>query len=189
MNRTLQFVNLFGVVILAAVCGAQWTINRKVNLEANRLEKVRIEQQQQLEERDKAIKGQLADLDTFRERIQSLSKSMKESETKAAQFESKFTQAEADREQLKENIRKWTEAVQQRDQELTKARDQIQTLATNRNGAVERFNELAEKYNAVVKDLNKRSDEFNSLVEKIQQTRQNRIELTFAFSPETPGDL
>lgn len=166
MSRGLQYFNLAGVVILAAVCAGQWWINRKVNLEANRLEKVRIEQVQRIEDQEKTIKGCMADLDSFREQIQTLSRSLKESETKSTKLEGKLAQAEADREQLKENIAKWTEAVRLRDEELTKAREQIQTLANDRNAAVEKFNELAEKYNGIAQDLNKRTEEFNALVER-----------------------
>lgn len=166
MTRALQYINLAGVLVLAAVCAGQWQINRKVNLEANRLEKIRIEQEQRLDERDKTIKGNMADLDAFRDQIQTLSKSLKESETKSAQLEGKLAQADADREQLKENLAKWTEAVRLRDEELVKAREQIQTLANDRNSAVEKFNELAEKYNGVVQDLNKRTEELNGLIER-----------------------
>ena len=172
MSRGLQFVNFAGVVILAAVCVGQWKINRSVNLEANRLEKTRIEQQQRIEEQDKTIKGCMADLDTFREQIQTLAKSLKETEVKAAELERKLARAEADREQLKENVAKWTEAVQLRDEELAKARNQIQKLAEDRNGAVQKFNELAEKYNSVVQDLNKRGEEFNALVDKYNKLAQ-----------------
>jgi len=172
MTRGLQMVNLAGVLILVAVCVGQWKINRAVNLEANRLEKTRIEQQARLEEQEKTIKGCMADLDTFREQIQALSKSLKESGAKAAELESKLAHADADREQLKDSIAKWTEAVKLRDEELTKARDQIQKLADDRNAAVQKFNELAEKYNSVVQDLNKRGEEFNALVDKYNKLAQ-----------------
>lgn len=170
--RGLQLFNLAGVLILGAICVGQWQINRKVNLEANRLEKVRIEQQQRFEEQKKTIDGCMADLDTFRQQIKTLSHSLKDSQTKSAQFERKLAQAEADREQLKENIAKWTEAVQQRDEELTRARDQLQKLANDRNSAVERFNELAEKHNAAVQQLNERTTEFNRLVDQYNQLSQ-----------------
>ena len=172
MSRGLQMVNLAGVLILAAVCVGQWKINRSVNLEANRLEKTRIEQQARIEEQEKTIKGCMADLDTFREQIQTLSKSLKESGAKAAGLESRLAHADADREQLKDSLAKWTEAVKLRDEELTKARDQIQKLADDRNGAVQKFNELAEKYNSVVQDLNKRGEEFNALVDKYNKLAQ-----------------
>ena len=173
MIRMLQVLNFVGVVVLAAVCVGQWTINRSVNLEANRLEKTRIEQSGRIEEQEKAIKGYMADLDAFREQIQTLSKSLKESETKSGEFEGKLTRAEEDREQLKENLAKWTEAVKLRDEELGKAREQIEKLANDRTGAVDRFNELAEKYNASVQELNKRTEDFNALVEKYNQLAKN----------------
>jgi chromosome segregation ATPase len=172
MSRGLQIVNLAGVLILAAVCVGQWKINRTVNLEANRLERTRIEQQARIEEQEKTIKGCMTDLDAFREQIQTLSKSLKESGTKSAELESKLAHADADREQLKESLAKWTEAVKLRDEELTKARDQIQKLADDRNAAVQKFNELAEKYNSVVQDLNKRGEEFNALVDKYNKLAQ-----------------
>jgi chromosome segregation ATPase len=172
MTRGLQIVNFAGVVILAAVCVGQWKINRNVNLEANRLEKTRIEQQQRIEEQDKTIKGCMADLDTFREQIQTLSRSLKETEVKAAELEMKLARTEADREQLKENVARWAEAVQLRDEELTRAREQIEKLAEDRNGAVEKFNELAEKYNSTVQDLNQRGEEFNALVERYNKLAQ-----------------
>ena len=172
MSRGLQIVNLAGVIILAAVCVGQWKINRAVNLEANRLEKTRIEQQARIEEQEKTIKGCMADLDTFREQIQTLSKSLKESGAKAAELESKLAHADADREQLKESVAKWTEAVTVRDEELTKARDQIQKLADDRNVAVQKFNDLAERYNTVVQDLNKRGEEFNALVDRYNKLAQ-----------------
>lgn len=173
MIRKLQVINLAGVLILTAVCIGQWQMNRTVNLEANRLEKARIEQGQRIEEKDKTISGCQADLNSFREQIANLSKSLHQSEGKATELDAKLARAELDREQLKEGVAKWTEAVQSRDAELSKAREQIEKLASDRNTTVERFNELAEKYNGVVQDLNKRTEDFNALAEKYNKLAQN----------------
>ena len=102
-----------------------------------------------------------------------LSKTLKESETKNSELEGKLTRAEEDREQLKANLAKWTEAVKLRDEKLGKAREQLEMLVSDRNMAVQRFNELAEKYNASVEELNKRAKDFNDLVENYNHLVQN----------------
>jgi chromosome segregation ATPase len=172
VTRALQYINLGGVLLLAGICVFQWQINREVNLEANRLEKTRIEQVRRLEDQEKAIKGCAEDLDAFREQLQKTSHSLKEAETKSRDLEHSLALANADRDQLKESVARWTEAVSLRDEALAKAREQIQTLADNRNAAVERFNELAEKYNTVVADLNKRTEDLNALVERYNKLAQ-----------------
>ena len=63
MNRILHIFNLLGVIVLAGVCIYQWRINREVNLEANRLEKLRIEHTAKIEEQEKTIAGYVAELD------------------------------------------------------------------------------------------------------------------------------
>ncbi|MGZ8920991.1 MAG: hypothetical protein ACXW3L_08405 [Limisphaerales bacterium] len=73
---------------------------------------------------------------------------------------------------VKESLAKWTEAVHQRDAELTKSRAEIEMLTHDRNSAVKQFNDLAEKYNRVVQDLNKRTEDFNSLVERYNKLAQ-----------------
>ena len=173
MSRMLQVLNLAGVVVLAAVCVGQWKINRSVNLEANRLEKTRLEQSGRIEEQEKTIQGCMADLDAFREQIQTLSRTLKESETRSSDLEGKLARAEDDREQLKASLAKWTEAVRLRDEELGKAREQIEMLVSDRNAAVERFNELAERYNSSVEELNKRTKDFNGLAEKYNELVQS----------------
>lgn len=169
MNRPLQYFNLAGVLTLAALCAFQWQINRRVNLEANRLEKTRLELSREIAEQEETIHGCRADLEAFREQLQSTARSLKETESRLRDAERANIQLTAERDQLKENVAKWTDAVKERDEQLAQAREQIQTLAADRNRAVVKFNELAEKYNATVADLNNRTKDFNSLVEKYNE--------------------
>jgi chromosome segregation ATPase len=154
MNRALQYLNLLGVVALAALCVVQWRANRAVNLEAAGLEKVRLDQAAKLSELEKAMKGQAADLDSFREQLGKTHESLRAAEAKITTLERDARQLAAERDQLKTSVAKWADAVAARDARLAELDGQLRKLATDRNDAVTKFNELAEKYNAVVKDLN-----------------------------------
>ena len=52
--------------------------------------------------------------------------------------------------QLKSALDKWTAAVKDRDAALKHAGDLVQSLAKERNNAIQKFNDLADKYNALV---------------------------------------
>lgn len=166
MSRFVHAFNFAGVLILAGVVAVQWQGNRRTNLEVNRVQKIRLEQEQRIEDQEKIIAGYTADLETFRGQIQQLSTSIKDSEAKSRELEQKLAQAESQREQLKESVTRWAEAVELRDGELLKARGQIEKLTSERNATVERYNDLAEKYNSTVRELNKQTEAFNGLVER-----------------------
>ena len=162
MNRALQVLNFLGVVALALLCGVQWRINRRLNLEVDRLERIRLEQVSQLTERDSTIKGYVADLDDFRTRLTLAESQLKDLDEKlrvmtrernrmATEVETLATQ----RDQLKASLAQWQAAVAERDTALKTANEQIQKLTADRNEAVTKFNDLAGKYNAIVKDLDK----------------------------------
>lgn len=154
MNRTLQVLNLLGVLALAVLCVVQWRANRAVNLEAAGLEKVRLDQAAKLTELEKSLKGQAADLDSFREQLGKTHESLRAAEAKIATLERDARQLAAERDQLKTAVEKWADAVAVRDARLAELDQQLRQLATDRNDAVQKFNDLAGKYNAVVKDLN-----------------------------------
>lgn len=168
MNRALQYANLAGVLLLAALAAAQWSANRKLNLEVNALSKQRLAQEQKIEEQQKALKGSAADLDSFREQFQAAAKRAKETELKLAQTEESVHQLKMERDGLNESANRWKEAVALRDERLKEAADKLQALAADRNEAVLKFNELAGKFNATVEELNKRTTDFNSLVERYE---------------------
>jgi chromosome segregation ATPase len=154
MNRVLQYLNLLGVIALGALCLVQWRANRSLNLETAGLEKVRLQHVAKLADLEKSLKGQAADLDSFREQLGKTHESMRSAEAKVANLERAARQLTAERDQLKASVTKWSEAVAARDARLAELDGQLRKLATDRNEAVMKFNELAEKFNAVVKDLN-----------------------------------
>jgi chromosome segregation ATPase len=153
MNRPLTIINFLGVIVLAVLCAFQWSANRRVNLEASKLEKVRQEQVVKLGEKEKTLQGCMADLELFRGQLTQANSTLKDAETKVAANERAIHQLTTERDQLKSSVTNWAAAVSQRDEQLKKANDQLQKLADDRNGAVVKFNELARKYNDLVKNL------------------------------------
>jgi chromosome segregation ATPase len=168
MSRFVSFVNFLGVALLVVLCGIQWKANRQLHLQATELEQTRLEQKAQLAERDKMIKGYLADLDDFRERVRLSESQLKELDDKLGamtrernRLVGERDQLLAQRDQMKATLDKWVAAVKERDAAI-KDRDaalkdaavKAQKLMVDRNDAVSRFNELVGKYDTVVKDLN-----------------------------------
>ena len=154
MNRTLQFANLLGVAALAVLCVLQWNANRRVNLEASALEKVRIEQSAKIEQQEKNIKGQAADLDNFREQLALGSAALKETDAKLAKAGREIGQLESEREQLKASVTNWAAAVTLRDERIKEGNERIKQLGEEMNASIRKFNELAEAHGKLVKDWN-----------------------------------
>ena len=164
--RLLHFINLFGVLALAALCVFQWHLNRDVNLRANSLEKTRLKLTARISEQDQQIKGQAADLESFREHIQRATAQLKSAESNLLVARREVLELGAQRDQLKESIGEWTRAVAERDEQLVRASEQLEKIAEERNTAVTKFNELAARHNENVEELNNRTREFNQLVQR-----------------------
>lgn len=154
MNRCIQILNLIGVLVLASLCVFQWQINRNLNIETNHLEKIRQEQTSLLAERDKTIKGQTTDLDTFRTQLERTLAELKEAEGKNTAHERQLAQLVQDNEALKTSIAEWTAAVRARDERLREGNERITAFAARTDEAVRKFNQLASDYNDVVRQLN-----------------------------------
>lgn len=158
MTRVLQAVNFLGVIALALLCAAQWRANRRVNLEAEALDRTRQRQAVTIADRDRAIRGYVADLDELRQRLTTAEGQLKELNDKltAVAADRDHIAAERDqiakqRDQLKASLEQWQAAVATRDAAIKRTGSEVQKLATERNEAVLRFNDLAGKYNALVR--------------------------------------
>lgn len=154
MNRCLQYLNLFGVLALAALCVFQWRMNRRLNLEVNQLEKTGISQTVQFDEQSKKLKGTTDDLETFREQLTRANVNLKAETDKFAGNEAKIENLTLERDELKINLSKWTNAVAERDERLKEYNEQIQKMADDLNAAITKYNQLATNYNTAVNDLN-----------------------------------
>lgn len=165
-----QYVNLLGVLALGCLCIIQWRVNRELNLETQRLDQLRLDQQAQLEERDRSIQGYRADLDQFREQVTQTRRRLNETEANLVAARRELERLGQERDQLRTSITNWAAAVAARDEQLETAASQLRQLGADRNEAVSRFNELAEQHDAVVAELNHRTQQFNELAERFRKT-------------------
>jgi len=178
VNRLLPTLNLLGVLLLAALCVFQWQANRRLNLQAIALEKNRFALAQQLDERDAAIKGQIADLDDFRGRLEKSAADLRQTQDHLSaatverdQLTARCAELQAAGEALKASLDKWTAAVAARDEALKQDEAQLQTLAAERNDAIQKFNGLATRFNAEVEELK----QANQTIEKLTAERNDLV--------------
>jgi uncharacterized coiled-coil DUF342 family protein len=169
MNALIQYLNLAGVMAMACLCLVQWRANRAVNLEVNALEKTRLEQSATIQKVEKEAKGSQADLEALREHFARTSLESKEANSNLARIELERDQLRNERDQLRQSVTNWANAVSARDAQLKQLGERVKSMAAERNETVVKFNELAEKYNGVVRDLNERTRQFNELVQRVKQ--------------------
>jgi septal ring factor EnvC (AmiA/AmiB activator) len=163
--KVLPWLNAVGVIALAVLCVWQWDINRRTNLLAVSLDKTRQEQARKIADQEKSIKGYMADLDDFRQRLMRSDEALAKAELDIRKVSAERNRAAAARDQAlaerdelikelkqsKETLAKWMTAFDKQDAALKKAIAEIQTLGKERNDAIISFNDLANKYNALVK--------------------------------------
>lgn len=154
MNQRLQFLNLFGVLALAALCVVQWQSNRQLNLETNQLEKTRQAQQQKISEQEQTARGLSEDLTGFKEQVKTQREDLDDTKKKLHEREGAVKGLTAERNELRESVTNWANAVTQRDALVKEANRRILELSTNLNGSIQKYNELATNYNSVVQELN-----------------------------------
>jgi chromosome segregation ATPase len=154
MNRALQYLNLCGVLVLAALCAVQWQHDRQLNLQTIQLEKARQAQQQKISEQEETARGLSADLADFKQRFKAEHDDLEDAKRKLRENENTVASLTIEREQLKESITNWTAAVAQRDALMKEANGRIEELSTQLNASIQKYNELATNYDNVVKDLN-----------------------------------
>ena len=166
--KRLQYVNLVGVLALAALCVVQWQRDRNLNLEVNRLEQMRLDQGSKLAEQERAMRGLNSDLAEFKEQFTKAQTELNDARQKIRAAERDGRQLTTERDQLKTSVTNWAAAVATRDDRLKEAGTQIRRLGYELNSSIRKFNELATSHNAVVKNLN----ELRARLAQPQPTRQ-----------------
>jgi septal ring factor EnvC (AmiA/AmiB activator) len=154
MNRHLQWFNLFGVLILAALCVAQWRTNRLLNMEIKRMEQSRIELSANLDNQTRTNAGQTSDIGSLSSHLIRLKSDLKETADKLATSEHQTCQLINERDQLKASVTNWVTATAGRDERLKQSAALLSTIAEERNAAVKSFNDLAARHNRLVQNWN-----------------------------------
>src|SRR5687767_7951849 len=102
--KRLGWINLFGILLLAALCVMQWHRDRRLNLEVNRLEKARQTQEEKISEKEKESSGLSADLTRFKEQFKEAHADANDARKAIRQMEQKHEQLARERDQLKASV-------------------------------------------------------------------------------------
>jgi len=151
MNGWLRYLNLFGVLALAALCVAQWQRDRRLNLEITRLDQVNLQQAAKIDDQANTLKGLNEDLNELKTSLASERVLRSQAEQKTLSAESANEQLVQERDQLKAAITSWANAVALRDERMKEANARIEQLATDLNDSIRKYNELVTNYNAAVR--------------------------------------
>ena len=172
MNRKLNILNFLGIVALAVLCGFQWKKTRDLHTHSVSQEIAIRDLEKRLADREQALKLTQTDLEEFRQKLISTHESLKKEETLTQKLRSNVEQLDLEREELKNAVTKWAEAVRVRDDRLKELSEKLNTLAEERNATVAKYNELATKHNETVELLNERTKQFNTLVEQAKAEKK-----------------
>ena len=151
MNNRLNYLNLFGVLALAALCIAQWQRDRRLNLEIGHLDQIRLQQAAKIDEQASQLKGLNEDLGQLKASLVNEQSLRSQVEQRVASAENANQQLALERDQLKAAITNWTNAVAVRDERMKEANTRIEQLAADLNASIRKYNELATNRNAAVK--------------------------------------
>ena len=153
------WLNTVGVVALSVLCIAQWNVNRELNHEINRLESLRQDQAEKLDERDGTIAAQAYDLKNIREQLTELTGELRKVEGELALANNQIQTLTVQKTQLEANVKQWKDAVGERDKQIKFANEHMQ-------GLVKEYNALAENYKILTDELNKRIEAYNELAKR-----------------------
>jgi uncharacterized coiled-coil DUF342 family protein len=174
MRRVLPWLNLLGVFVLAGVCAVQWQRDRRLNLEVNRLEGVRYENEESLVRQKKEAAALQEDLTHFKGQFETAHGELRDVRAKASSLERQTVQLGAEREQLKAAVTNWAAAVKERDQRLQEVHQQLRDISLRLNDSVLKFNELASNHNATILRFNELATNYNTVVTQLNALRTSR---------------
>jgi len=169
--KRLGWINLLGVLALAALCAVQWQRDRRLNLEINLLERGRLAQQEKISEQEKAAAGISADLARFKEQFKEAHTDANDARKTIRELEQKHDQFARERAQLKMSVTNWSAAVTARDKSLKEANEHLRDTTVRLNESILKFNELASNYNASVQRFNDLATNYNSVVTQLNAAR------------------
>ncbi|HUJ11849.1 MAG TPA: hypothetical protein VL171_17705 [Verrucomicrobiae bacterium] len=153
MKDRLIYVNLFGVMVLAALCVCQWVHDRRLNLQIEYLDQVRLAQSAKIEDQASQLKGASEDLNQLKTSLAAERDLRSLAERKRISSDAADKQLTQERDQLKAAISNWANAVTLRDNRMKEANAKIEQLAADLNASIRKYNGLVTNYNAVVRSL------------------------------------
>lgn len=160
MNRFLAIFNFLGICFLIVLIALQWSANRREHQQITALQSTNQIQSAQIADQSRTIRGQLADLDDFRHRLEQANSDLSQTQQKLAAMTAQRDRLKtqnitliAEAAHLQVILKQWAAAVSARDALIQKASAEIESLGQQRNDAILRFNALVAKYNALAKQF------------------------------------
>lgn len=154
MKAGMQHLNFAGVVALAILCLLQWQHDRRLNLELNQSERLRLEQASKLGEVENARKGLNEDLGQVKESFSAKQKAEAQVERELALNLNRNRRLIAEQERLKGALTNYAQTVAIQNDRIKEANSRIEELASNLNQSIRKFNDLVTNYNSVVQQMN-----------------------------------
>jgi len=154
MIRRLQYINLFGVLALSALCLTQWLRDRRLNIALSAAQSTRITQDARLEEQFRVIDGLHEDLAQMKTAISNELSLRIEAEASVKTTLAANDRLAAESARLSVALTQWADAVAARDERLQRANSRIEELSSNLNTAIAKYNTLATNYNSVIGQQN-----------------------------------
>ena len=171
MRRSLQCLNLCGVILLTVLCVFQWRKDRNLNLDLIRAEKTRLDQAAQLAQEENELKGVKEDLAQLKESLTLEQQTRAKAANDLKNSERTNHQLTLERDQLKTSVTDWAAAVRARDERLKEANVHINQLAADLNVSILKFNELATNYNASIHKYDELATNYNAVVKDLNELR------------------
>ena len=153
MNGHFKYVNLVGVLVLAMLCAVQWVKDRRLNLEIEHLDQVRLDQSAKVDDQANQLRGLNDDLGELKTALATERVLRVQVEEKQQPLEATNRQLTIERDELKGVISNWANAVAVRDEHMKEANARIEQLAADLNASIRKYNGLVTNYNAAVQEL------------------------------------
>ena len=154
MNRSLQYVNLLGVMLLTGLCVFQWKTDQSLHFELRRLDRTRVEQSEKIVEQQQEMEGLSRDIGIIKDQFTTIHSNFLNARKELAATELENARLKGEGEQLRSNNVAWKNAVALRDERLAETARQLLSVTEKANDSIRKFNDLATNYNAVVDQLN-----------------------------------
>lgn len=147
MSRVMTWINLIGVLALAAIYVRQWSDTIRATRQVHAAQADYQAMNSKFNDQAATVTSQSHDLDTLRGQLTTTEADLAAAKRDAADTAAKLKQRAAELAEQRDAIEKWKAAVAQRDDLLKQTTGESKSLAAARDEAVRRYNALAGQIN------------------------------------------
>lgn len=165
-------LNILGVLLLAGLCGIQWRNESRLHHQVDDLLRTQFDLEKTIDDQGKTIDGLTKDLALFKNQYAATKAELDETLSLLRKAENNILLLTAERDQLKEAVAAWQDAVKERDAHIEEANLRIKEFAEALNESITKYNDLAVKYNEVVEMLNEDRQKLNQAYQDLDEARR-----------------